>query len=149
MYLNKVQLIGNITRDPELKALPNGTKVVNIPMATNRTWKDAKGDKQQSTEYHNVIAFGKQAEVIAQYIKKGSSMYIDGRLQTRTWEDKDNRKQYRTEVVIESFQFGPKPTSQSTTTAAKKDIASSGTESQEIDSIEYPDEGINLEDIPF
>ncbi|MEK9173736.1 MAG: single-stranded DNA-binding protein, partial [Patescibacteria group bacterium] len=95
MYLNKVFLIGNLTRDPELKALPTGTKVASISMATNRTWKDAGGAKKEAVEYHNVVAFAKQAEVIAQYCKKGSSLYIEGRIQTRSWDATDGTKKYR------------------------------------------------------
>lgn len=153
MYLNKVFLIGNLTRDPELKALPSGIKVVSIALATNRSWKDQNGMKQESVEYHNVVAFGRTAEVIAQYCKKGSSIYVEGRIQTRSW-DKDGQKQYRTEIVLETFQFGPKgsagdsafnkPSSNvSDAEAPQKDAPA------DLDNIDYPDEEINLEDIPF
>lgn len=154
MYLNKTFLIGNLTRDPELKALPSGSKVASFSLATNRVWKDQSGKRQEATEYHNVVAFGRQAETIAQYCKKGSSLYIEGRLQTRSWEGQDGKKNYRTEIVLENFQFGPKAgggvgdsaprsTGVSDAEAPQKDAAA------DLDTIEYPDEEINLEDIPF
>ena len=107
MYINKAILIGNITKEVELKALPNGNKVASFSIATNRTYKDAQGQKQESVEFHNIVSFGKQAETIAQYCKKGDSLYIEGRLATRSWE-KDEVKHYRTEIVLENFQFGKK-----------------------------------------
>lgn len=165
MYLNKVFLIGNLTRDPELKALPNGTKVVSISLATNRTWKDQQGARQESTEYHNIVAFARTAETIAQYCKKGSSIYVEGRMQTRSWDGQDGKKNYRTEVVLESFQFGPKTgngtasvSGQSGISAGANGVAKSGYSDAEapqrdarpdLDTIEYPEEEINLEDIPF
>ncbi len=160
MYLNKVFLIGNLTRDPELKALPTGTKVASLSMATNRIWKDATGARKESVEYHNVVAFARQAETLAQYMKKGASLYVEGRIQTRSWDAADGTKKYRTEIVLENFQFGPKggssaggmggasmssttPARQSDSEAPQKDAPA------DLDTIEYPDEEINLEDIPF
>ena len=142
MYINQVTLYGNLTRDPELKALPSGMNVCNISIATNRVYKDKDGKKVEQVEYHNVVAFGKQADLIAQYLTKGSPIYLNGRLQTRTW-DKDGQKQYRTEVMVETFQFGPK-SSTAGQTAPKK--AKPGDESVLP---EYPEEEINPEDIPF
>ncbi len=148
MYLNKVQLIGNLTRDPELKALQSGTKVASLSIATNRVWKDNNNEKKESTEFHNVVVFGKQAEVIKQYCRKGSSLYIEGRLQTRSWDAQDGTKKYRTEIVIESFQFGPKPAgTQPVAPQKEEDSVENITDKQ--DTIEYPTEDINLEDIPF
>jgi single-strand DNA-binding protein len=153
MYLNKVFIIGNLTRDPELKALPTGTKVASISMATNRTWKDAQGAKKESVEYHNVVAFARQAEVIAQYCKKGSSLYVEGRIQTRSWDATDGTKKYRTEIVLENFQFGPKGMGGGTgapMTGPHSDAeAPQATAKPDLDTIEYPEEEINLEDIPF
>ncbi len=154
MYLNKVFLIGNLTRDPELRAIPTGTKVVQLGLATNRVWKDQSGAKKEATEYHNVVAFGRQAETLAQYCKKGSSLYIEGRLQTRSWEGQDGKKNYRTEIVLENFQFGPKAGGMGTGTSASAAPKSDSEAPQkdapaDLDTIEYPDEEINLEDIPF
>lgn len=149
MYLNKVILYGNLTRDPELKALPSGGQVANFGVATNRSYKDKNGAKQEATEFHNVVAFGRTAEVIGQYFKKGRPIYVEGRLQTRSWEA-DGKKNYRTEIVLETFQFG----------ADGGRGGSSGGSSYEggageqpapkgDDAIKYPDEEINPEDIPF
>jgi len=149
MYLNKALIIGNLTRDPELKSLPSGIKVVSFGMATNRTWKDKAGAKQESVEFHNIVSFGKQAEIIAQYCKKGNTLYVEGRIQTRSWEQ-DGQKKYKTEIVIDNFQFGPKTGGGAggvkTDTSSGTDQSSKGSE---IDTIEYPDEVSNLEDIPF
>ena len=106
MYLNKVQLYGNLTRDPELKALPSGQQVANFAIATNRTFKNKEGAKQEQTEFHNVVAFGRTAEVIGQYLKKGRPIFVEGRIQTRSWEA-EGKKNYRTEIIVENFQFGP------------------------------------------
>lgn len=150
MYLNKAILIGNLTRDPELRSLPSGIKVCTFSLATNRVWKDKNGAKQESTDYHNVVVFGRQAETVAQYMKKGSSILVEGRMQTRSWEDKNSgEKKYRTEIVADRTQFGPKGNSggEGTTSAGSKAPASQG--SEEVDTIEYPEEDINPEDIPF
>ena len=150
MYLNKAIVIGNLTRDPELKSLPSGIKVCSFSLATNRVWKDKNGARQESTDYHNVVVFGRQAETIAQYMKKGSSMLVEGRMQTRSWDDKTSgEKKYRTEIVADRTQFGPKGTTggQSSSTSTSSPVKES--KGEEIDSIEYPEEDINPEDIPF
>lgn len=148
MYLNKVTLIGNLTRDPELKALPQGTKVASMSLATNRVWKDQSGTKKEAVEFHNIVAFGKQAETLAQYCKKGQSLLVEGRLQTRSWEGQDGKKNYRTEIVLESFQFGPK--AQGVQTASKPSPeANTASQDEDVDRIEYPDDEVRLEDIPF
>jgi len=149
MYLNKVFLYGNLTRDPELKALPSGSQVANFGMATNRTYKDKNGAKQEATEFHNVVAFGRTAEIIAQYVKKGRPIYVEGRIQTRSWEGKeDGKKQYRTEIIVENFQFGADSKGGSgagASGAAHEEQPASN----EGEAIKYPDEEINPEDIPF
>jgi len=149
MYLNKAIVIGNLTRDPELRSLPSGIKVCSFSLATNRVWKDKNGVKQESADYHNVVVFGRQAETVAQYMKKGSSMLVEGRMQTRSWDDKTSgEKKYRTEIVADRTQFGPKggSTGGSTGGAAPK---AAEQKPEELDSIEYPEEDINPEDIPF
>ena len=105
MYsLNRATVIGNITRDPELRNTPNGQTVTSFTVATNRRWKNqASGEFQESTEYHDVVAWGKAAEFIANFLKKGNKIYVDGRLQTRTWDTPDGVKQRRTEIVLENF----------------------------------------------
>ena len=147
MYFNKAILIGNLTRDPEVKALPSGVKVTSFSIATNRVWKDKNGVKQENAEYHNIVTFGRQAEVIGQYLKKGASILVEGRIQTRSWDDAAGVKKYRTEVVLENFQFGPKPTGGAGYTP---NSASAGDDHKKaMDTIEYPEEEINPEDIPF
>jgi len=146
MYLNKVTIIGNLTRDPELKATPSGMQVVNLGVATNRVWRDKEGNKQEAVEYHNIVAFGRQAENIAQFLRKGNSLLVEGRLQTRSWEA-DGVKKYKTEIVAENVQFGPRKEGDS----GNFDRNKKGDSPAEIknDEIEYPTEEINPEDIPF
>src|SRR3989304_1445934 len=128
MYLNKVMLIGNLTRDPELRSLPSGIKVCSFSLATNRVWKDKNGARQESADYHNVVVFGRQAETVAQYMKKGNSILVEGRMQTRSWDDKTSgEKKYRTEIVADRTQFGPKGGS----TSASIQSADSGKASNE------------------
>lgn len=155
MYLNKVQLYGNLTRDPEIKALPSGQQVANFAIATNRSFKNKEGQRQEQTEFHNVVAFGRTAEVIGQYLKKGRPIFVEGRLQTRTWEA-EGKKNYRTEVIVENFQFGADGgRGEGATGGANRASApvSGGSDDMDMpgasDSIQYPDEEINPEDIPF
>ncbi len=150
MYLNKVQLIGNLTRDPEVRALPSGAKVASFSLATSRTWKDKDGSKKESTDFHNIVAFGQLADIIAQYSKKGSSMYVEGRIQNRSWDGPDGQKKYRTEIVLENFQFGPKSTGggSDSSSNAGGDKKEKLPNAEEIDTIEYPAEEAS-EDIPF
>ncbi len=108
MNLNKVFLIGNLTRDPELRALPSGAAVASFGMATNRIWKNQQGERQEDAQFHNVVVFGRQAEIVNQYLTKGSLAMIEGRIQTSSWAGKDGTKQYRTEIVAERVQFGPR-----------------------------------------
>lgn len=151
MYLNKAFIIGNLTRDPELKALPSGTKVCSFSIATNRIFKDKDGKKQEVAEFHNVVAFAKLGELAGQYLKKGQQVLIEGRIQTRSWET-NGEKKYRTEIVADNVQFGSKmgpsastksPAGESNKTASDDLSESSG------DKIDYPSEEINPDDIPF
>lgn len=155
MYLNKVTLYGNLTRDPELKALPGGQQVASFGLATNRTFKNKEGQQQEQSEFHNIVAFGRTAEVMGQYLKKGRPAYIEGRIQTRSW-DKDGVKQYRTEIVVDTFQFGPQAAGErsgGSQTSSSAPAASRETTEQTPpfggEEIQYPDEEINPEDIPF
>ena len=104
MYsLNKAMILGNVTRDPEVRTTPQGTTVTSFSVATNESWKDAQGNKQDRAEYHNVVAWRKLAEIIGQYVKKGSKVYVEGRIQTRDWEGQDGVKRYRTEIVADNL----------------------------------------------
>ena len=104
--LNKVMLIGNLGRDPEVRSTPSGQPVASFTLATNRKWKDKNGQRQEQTEWHNIVCWGRQAEVAGQYLTKGKQIYVEGRLQTRSWEDKQSgEKKYRTEIVCDNFQM--------------------------------------------
>ena len=150
MYLNKVFLYGNLTRDPELKALPGGSQVANFGLATNRTFKDKAGQKQETTEFHNIVAFGRTAEVIAQYVKKGRPIFVEGRITTRSWEGKeDGKKQYRTEIIVDNFQFGADAKGPSTGSTNSPQTGEEQPAPSDGEAIKYPDEEINPEDIPF
>ncbi|HEY4523201.1 MAG TPA: single-stranded DNA-binding protein [Candidatus Paceibacterota bacterium] len=168
MYLNKAFIYGNLTRDPELRALPSGQQLATFGLATNRVYKDKDGAKQEATEFHNIVAFGRSAELIAQYMKKGRPLLVEGRIQTRSWDDKESGvKKYRTEIVVDNFQFGdggagrgnsgvgpsdsPGPANEASapsmdSTGSPRASSGQATDSQEI---QYPDEEINPEDIPF
>ena len=149
MYLNKVLLYGNLTRDPELRALPSGQQVATFGLATNRSFRNKEGQQQDQTEFHNIVAFGRTAEVMGQYLKKGRPVYVEGRIQTRSWEA-EGQKKYRTEIVVDSFQFGPQAGGERTE-GRPAQAAEDQSQSQDTgsDSIQYPDDEINPEDIPF
>ena len=147
MYLNKAIIIGNLTRDPEIKALPSGVKVASFSVATNRVWKDKNGVKQENVDYHNVVVFGRQAEVVGQYMKKGSSILVEGRMQTRSWDDAAGVKKYRTEIIGDRIQFGPRRDSPSG--AYSPPAPATEDNKKALDTIEYPEEEINPEVIPF
>ena len=108
MYLNKAIIYGNLTKDPELKSLPSGIQVSSFSIATNRRYKDKNGAWVETPDYHNIVVFGRQAETAAQYLRKGSGVFVEGRMQTRSWDGADGKKNYRTEVVADRVQFGPK-----------------------------------------
>ncbi len=104
--LNKVILIGNLGRDPEVRSTPSGQAVASFTLATSRRWKDKSGQRQEQTEWHNIVVWGRQAEVAGQYLTKGKQVYVEGRLQTRSWDDKQTgEKKYRTEIVCDNFQM--------------------------------------------
>lgn len=157
MYINKAIVYGNLTRDPELKALPSGVKVTSFSLATNRYWKDKTGVKQEIVDYHNIVLFDRLAELAAQYLKKGSGVFIEGRMQTRSWDDPSGGgKKYRTEIVADSMQFGPKSGGISSGNGYDSSSKSSGgnatkqtSPQEQLETIEYPEEDINPDDIPF
>jgi len=149
MYINKAIIFGNLTRDPESKALPSGIAVTSFSVATNRVWKDKNGVKQESADYHNVVVFGRQAETVSQYLRKGSSVYVEGRMQTRSWDAQDGTKKYRTELVAERVQFGPRREGEAPSQKSPATSKTSAPEKDALDTIEYPEEEINPDDIPF
>lgn len=144
MNLNKVFLVGRLTRDPESKSLPSGQTVSSFGMATDRFFTDKSGQKQQQTEFHNIVLFGKLAEIASQYLTKGSLVLIEGRLRTRNWQDNAGNQRYKTEILAEKIQLGPKSSNRtSPAPEAKKEIPTE----EEIPVIE--EEEINVKDIPF
>lgn len=147
MYLNKAMVFGNLTRDPEMRALPSGQQVCSFGIATNYTYKDRDGKRVEKSDFHNIVVFGVQAENCSKYLRKGASAYVEGRLQTQSWE-KDGVKQYRTEIVADRVQFGPRvgggEGGGSTTPQSVQASAP-----QQSNAPEYPQEDINPEDIPF
>lgn len=142
MNLNKVILIGRLTRDPESRSLPSGQPVCSFGLATGRFYVDKSGQKQQQTEFHNIVLFGRLAEIASQYLTKGSLAMIEGRLQTRNWQDASGNKRSRTEIVAQSLQLGPRAVGK--VAPPEKEIPPA----EEIPIIEE-DEGINIKDIPF
>jgi single-strand DNA-binding protein len=143
MDLNRVMIIGNMTRDPEVRNTPTGRAVASFSVATNRVWTDANGQKQKQAEFHNVVFWAKLAEIAGQYLKKGQKVYVEGRLQTREWTGQDGIKRYRTEIIgenmimLSSRQGGP---------AGDNSGAPSYAEEAPQETAE---EVIKVEDIPF
>jgi single-strand DNA-binding protein len=148
MYLNKAMVYGNLTRDPELKALPSGMNVCSFSLATNRIYNDRDGNRQEAADYHNIVVFGKQAENCAKYLTKGNGAYVEGRMQTRSWE-KDGQKHYRTEVVADRVQFGPKNGGAAAPSGGSQSSAPADDAGKTPKVPDYPEEEINPEDIPF
>lgn len=153
MNLNKVFIVGNLTRDPELRQTAGGQAVCSFSVATNRRYTDKSGQKQDQTEFHNVVAWGRQAEIINQYLRKGSMILVEGRIQTRSWVDQQGSKHWRTEIVAEQIQLGPRGAgggaAPAGNPAAPADAAPRGPDPTPV--IELPDESeeIDIKDIPF
>jgi len=150
MNLNKVFILGRLTGDPQLRSTTNGTQVASFSVATNRVWNDPSGAKKEAVEFHNVVVWGRQAEVASRFLVKGSLVLIEGRLQTREWEGKDGQKRRTTEVVCERMQLGPRPSG--ARLASPSEAARSGDAAQsapEIPTIDVGDEDIKAEDLPF
>jgi single-strand DNA-binding protein len=149
MYLNKTFLLGNLTRDPELRALPSGMQVASFGLATNRVYKDKDGSRKEAVDFHNIVVFGKQGELCSQYLKKGQTVLIEGRIQTRSWDDKDGQKKYRTEIIADRVQFGPKSASSGYDKGSNNVSKENENLGEDKSEINYPTEEISPEDIPF
>lgn len=146
MDLNRVTLIGNLTRDPELRNTPNGKAVASMSIATNRFWTDAQGQKQKEAEFHNIVMWSKLAEIASQYLHRGSKVYIEGRLQTREWTGQDGIKRYRTEIVADNMIMLNGPADNAGKTRTNDNVQTS---SPAENSDEVIEEEIKVEDIPF
>ncbi len=154
--LNRAQLVGNLTRDPEMRYVPSGQAVCSFGVATNRRWRDKDGNNQEQTEFHNIVAWGKLAEIANQYLKKGNKVYVEGRLQTRSWEGQDGTKKNRTEIVAENVIFlTPKgamatPTENDNSLSEVKIEEVKDEKPQAKDAKKEQDlDDINLDEIPF
>ncbi len=171
MNLNKVFLIGRLTADPDLRSTQSGQAVANFGLATNRVWNDKSGQRQENTEYHTVVVWGRQAEIVSQYLKKGSMALIEGRLQTRTWQDGQGQKRKTTEIIAERVQFGPRaagqgvgaPSGFSPTSSLQDDVShpkkealrqaqgeeAPAVEEAPVPQIDIDEDEVKPEDIPF
>jgi len=159
MALNKVLLIGNITRDPELRSTSSGQSVSSFGLATNRVWKDpSSGEKKEAVEFHNIVMWGRLAEISGQYLRKGSKIFLEGRIQTRSWQDQSGNKRYTTEIVAENMQMLDRkpqsgtpyqPASQSA--APRPSAAPTQPQPEEIPTIQIDEsqDEVKIEDIPF
>jgi len=171
MNVNKVIIVGRLTRDPEKKAIPSGQTVTNFSVATSTKWKGQDGQQNEKTEFHNIVAWGKRGEVIAQYMTKGQEIFVEGRLETRNWDDQESgKKMYRTEIILDNFEFGSKPngganpqgtsTNQPNTSEIDNNPTPTQSAPQEEVNIPAPEEiptididadkeEVNIDDIPF
>ncbi|MBI5733283.1 single-stranded DNA-binding protein [Candidatus Jorgensenbacteria bacterium] len=154
MNLNKVLLIGRLTADPQLRTTPGGQAVATLSMATNRVWTNKQGERQQDVQYHNVVVWGRQAEIVSQFLKKGSLAMIEGRLQTRTWQDKQGQTRKTTEIVSERIQLGPRSASNESGMSIPSSSGRAPSEGvdevrEELPEINLEEGDIKPEDVPF
>lgn len=155
MNLNKVMLIGRLTRDPELRTTPSGQTVATLSIATNRTWNDKSGQKQEKSEFHNIVIWGRLAEIAGQYLTKGQEAYFEGRLETRAYKGKDGIERRTTEIIAENMQMGSRAQGSSQNTsrplAATAAAPKENVKPEEIPTINLDEEAeeIRIEDVPF
>jgi single-strand DNA-binding protein len=158
MNLNKVQLIGRLTRDPELRTTPSGQTVTTVGLATNRTWNDKSGQKQEKSEFHNIVMWGRLAEIAGQYLTKGQEAYFEGRLETRSYTGKDGVEKRTTEIIAENMQMGSRPQGGGSANYNRPTAATPGTGqnkpaavAEEIPTINLDEEvdEVKIEDVPF
>ena len=154
MNLNKVMIIGNLTRDPELRNTPSGVPVASFAVATNQVWNDQNGQKQERVEFHNIVAWRKLAEICGQYLRKGSKVYVEGRLQTRDWVGQDGVKRYRTEIIMSNMIMLDRAGAQSGSQFGGNSAPPVVEENQSFNEPSLPvdnveEEDIKVENIPF
>lgn len=158
MNLNKAIIIGNVTQDPEVRTTPSGDKVANFSVATNQIWKDKNtGEKQQKTEFHNVVAWRRLAEIIEQYLNKGGLVMVEGRIETRSWEDQSSgQKRYRTEIIAENIQLGPRRDGSggSASSSGSSNSSNDSNKDNDVPTIDADtptnsDDEVDIKDIPF
>jgi single-strand DNA-binding protein len=155
MNLNKAFIIGRLTADPEIRTTPSGDRVLTVGVATNRNWTDKAGNRKEATEFHNVVLWGKQADIVSQFLTKGSLIFVEGRLQTRSWQGKDGVTRRTTEIIGERMQLGPRPGpagyGASSREASEKEtgVSKDSVTPEEMPVIDIDEEGIKPEDLPF
>ena len=161
MNVNKVMLVGRLTRDPEIRTTQTGQTVASVSLATSFTWKDKNGQKQEKTEFHNIVLWGRLGEIAGQYLIKGQEAYFEGRLQTRKYTDKSGVDRYRTEIIAENMQLGSKPRSAYGSESGAANFNSpqnpaptpkqAAPTAEEIPTINLDEEGeeVKIEDVPF
>lgn len=172
MNFNKAIIVGNLTQDPEVRTIPSGDKVANFSVATNRMWTDkTTGEKQQRAEFHNIVLWRRLAEIAEQYLSKGSLVLIEGRIETRKWEDKDGNTRYKTEIIGENMQMGPRrdgstsstpkggqaPQVSASSSSTPKDESKKNDKEEELPTIDADtptststdDDEVDVKDIPF
>ncbi|HEX9721692.1 MAG TPA: single-stranded DNA-binding protein [Candidatus Paceibacterota bacterium] len=151
MNFNRVVIIGNVVADPESRTTPSGQQVCSLRVATNRVWTDKTGQKQQKAEFHSVVLWRRLAEIASQYLRKGSMVLIEGRLETRSWDDQQGNKKYRTEIIAENMQLGPKSFGRAGESQPAQNQTPSQKDEQPKDEIPIieEDEEIDVKDIPF
>ncbi len=149
MNYNKAIIVGRVTQDPEVRTTPNGQQVTSFSVATNRYWTDQSGQKQDRAEFHNIVAWGRLAEIAGQYLQKGAYVLIEGRIETRSWDDKDSgQKRYRTEIVAENLQLGPRGGSEGGNSTGKDQAEANTPKEEEVPTVDSNEE-IDVKDIPF
>lgn len=148
MNLNKVFIAGRLTADPELRTTPGGAHVISFSVATNRVWTDKNGSRKEETEFHNVVAWGRQAEIVNQFLKKGGLILVEGRLQTRSWEGKDGQTRRTTEIVAERIQLGPRAGGGAAPSSPRAEGVDEA-KKEDMPVIDLDSENINPEDLPF
>jgi single-strand DNA-binding protein len=148
MNFNKVFILGNLTRDPEIRTTPTGQSVAQFGVATNRVWYDKNHQKQTDVEFHNIVAWGKLAEIASRYLNKGKMVFVEGRIKTRSWQDQSGQKKYRTEIIAETFQMGPKGGFGGEGTDLPHQSEQADALPSEVPVIDAEEE-INPEDLPF
>lgn len=152
MNLNKAVLIGRLTRDPETRTTPSGAMVANFSIATSRIWKDENGDRQEKTDFHNIVAWRRLAEIIEQYTQKGSLIMVEGRIETRSYEDQNGVTKYRTEIIADSIQLGPRQQGSSYSPSNEdsgKEKPKTSTEKKQDKEEDIPTIDVNIDDVPF
>jgi single-strand DNA-binding protein len=147
--VNKVLLIGNLGKDPELRYTPGGQPVASFPIATTERWADKSGQRQERTEWHNIVVWGKLAELCNQYLKKGRSAYVEGRITTRSWDDRDGNKKYKTEIVATQIQFLSGGTPDNDSSMPQESSPSSDTMHYDQGAANAGSAGIGEDDLPF